>query len=75
MLFILFFSCKEEVIKDPPSIFDVLKIEEVYYSGSIPTAELIDIIPINSYNYVIQVIIHWILEVLESVIYLVLPVK
>ena len=37
MIFILF-SCKEEVIKDPPSIFDVLKIEEVYYSGSIPTA-------------------------------------
>jgi len=38
MIFILLFSCKEEVVKDPPSIFDVLKIEEVYYSGSVPTA-------------------------------------
>ena len=28
----LLFPCKEEVIKDPPSIFDVPVIEEVYYS-------------------------------------------
>ena len=38
MIFLLFFSCQEVVSDKPPSIFDSLKIEEVYYSGSVPTA-------------------------------------
>jgi hypothetical protein len=38
MLLFLFISCKEVVEEEPQSPVGFLKIEEVYYSGSIPTA-------------------------------------
>ena len=39
-VFVLFLACKEvEIVeKDPLSPVDFLKIEEVYYAGSVPTA-------------------------------------
>ena len=37
-LFFLFFACKEAVEEEPQAPAGFLKIEEVYYSGSVPTA-------------------------------------
>ena len=56
MLYILsFISCLERVEKEvetePQSPFGALKIEEVYYSGAVPTRGLIATMPIDPFSF------------------------